>query len=755
MRSGNCRWLSGKRSRYSKPFAIVATLAWVLAFSGHTSLTSAETLIGEGDAWRYFKGRSSAPPHRGGRDWTEPDYDDSTGWGGPAPSGFGYGDGDDATEFGDMWRSYTTLYVRRTFTVPDPSEVKHLTLAADYDDGFVAYLNGREVVRRNLPGGIVRQDTKAIRAREASRGDGGADPQEREFLPIDPGTLRAGTNVLAVSGHNVSRTSSDFSLAIALYANVNLVRGPYLQRPSADGLTVVWDTDAATDGSVDFGRNRDYRDGTVTERTPKRHHAVTLEGLDPGTQYFYRVRSGGVTLSEGKVLRSPSAPNQPHRFVVIGDFGYHHAATKKIAQQVERQQPHWLLTVGDNVYLYGQPGSYDDFWFRPYAATMARAPTFPALGNHDILSENGRWFREYFHLPENGPTNLKERNYSLDYANVHLAVIESNAFQKKNRSEMDAIAAWLEADLAATSQPWKLVTLHHPLYTSRGSHGSTALARERLGPIFERAGVQLVFQGHNHFYERLNPVKGVHYVTVGAGGMDLHEATSRKNYSAAVMDKVHSFVLVDVRGEKLTLKGIDEDGSEFDALHLDLENPFVMDGLLDEPAWQRASHGLNLYAAIHEDTLYVAVQDAGEGSDHFIFLADRAGPTRRSAWNKRGGVMAWSAFLADEDGNGFHGWFDGSEKRLKDPLTYRSMTPGESYRAGAAAVLEGTIDLRKHFGAVPEHLYIAAAPYKSPDRGRLVAAAQVPAGDDDGDLEENEFLRIRSQDLVVDSPPPN
>ena len=117
--------------------------------------------------------------------------------------------------------------------------------------------------------------------------------------------------------------------------------------------------------------------------------------------------------------------------------------------------------------------------------------------------------------------------------------------------------------------------------------------------------------------------------------------------------------------------------------------------------------------------------------------------------------MNWSVFLADEDRNGFHGWFDGNRRTLKDHLTYQSMTPGESGSVRGTAVLEGIIDLRRHFGQLPEYLYVAAAAYKSPDRGRLVTNAQVPSGDGDGDLEENEFLRVRLQDLMLDRPPQN
>lgn len=162
-----------------------------------------EELIGEGDAWRYFKGESE--PSGGSLAWADPQFDD-TDWD-LGPSGFGYGDGDDGTELLDMRDNYTTVYIRKTFEIPDPGGVGDLELVVDYDDGFVAYLNGTEVERANLgdPGVPVPFDALA---------DGNHEAGTPETFDITrfANELVAGTNVVAVQGANVGIGSGDLSL---------------------------------------------------------------------------------------------------------------------------------------------------------------------------------------------------------------------------------------------------------------------------------------------------------------------------------------------------------------------------------------------------------------------------------------------------------------------------------------------------------------------------------------------------------------
>ena len=722
---------------------------------------NAQRLIGEGDAWRYFKG-SSFPPAQGPLNWTQPGYNDS-GWGLPAPSGFGYGDGDDATPLTDMEDNYASVYLRTAFTVSDPAALSHLTLAVDYDDGFVAYLNGVVIARRNVPAGALSNTTLALGSHEASRGNASGAPQEKEFIAIDRLLLVSGANVLAIEGHNVSLGSSDFSLIPELYAGVNLLRGPYLQTPTAGAMTIVWRTDALTNSAVDWGLDANYTGGTVADAALVTEHEITIPSLQPNQTYFYRVRSGGVTLASA-TFRSVPADNQPFRFSVVGDFGYATVNTTNIANRIADSNCDLLLTVGDNIYDpvgssgTGQPGVYDRYWFMPYAATMRRAPIYPALGNHDIETANGSWYLSYFRLPQNGPSTERERNYWFDYGDAHFAVIDANPFVNPfDPARSAVIKNWLATDLAATTRRWKFVFFHQPAYTSsgNGTHDPATVLQSEIQPICAQYGVQMVFQGHNHWYERINPINGVNYIVTGAGGRGLTDPTFSPTYSAVLNRSVFSFTQVDINGGQLTLREIDASGTQIDTFSLNLDHPFAIDGLLDSALFQRASNpnGLKLYAAIRGNLLYVATQDAGEKNDHFIYLNNQSASLRNANWSKAGQVMSWAAFLADENDTGFNGWLDASEQPLTDPAKYAAMTSGLNNNGTTGnGVLEGTIDLRAHFGSFPGQLYLAAAPFASPNGGALISGAQVPIGNGDGDVQPNEFLVLNPRDIALDLP---
>jgi hypothetical protein len=723
-------------------------------------LSAAPLPIREGAAWKYFKGTDYPTG------WTSKDFDDAS-W--PAgPSGFGFGDGDDNTILDDMTNAvggYVTVFTRRAFVVENPASVRGMTLEADYDDGFVAYINGIEVARRNV-NGPVSNTTTAAGSHEASRGTNG---QPKVGIPITndlAALLQPGepsTNILAVSAHNVTQNSSDLSLIVGLdvVSGISLTRGPFLQMPDPASVLVVWRTDVACDSAVDYGLDASLNGGTVSNAALVTEHVVDLPGLLPGTQYHYRVRSEGNVLGGTNYFRTRRTPDQPFRFVFCGDFGEGDANESNVAAQVNLQDFDLSLTTGDNVYPNGEWFLYDPHWFAPYGPSLRRAPVFPSLGNHDVNpgSTNGQALLDNFFLPTNGPAAYVERNYSFDYGNAHFVALDTNPIDGNDEAAISAVTTWLSNDLAATTQMWKFAYFHHPPYTSVGRHNDSDEVKTNLCPILEAGGVQAVFLGHNHWYERINAINGVYYFVSGAGGRNLYALTDRKEYSFRIVNDQFSFSMVDIDGTRFRLQQIATNGVVIDTFNLDLGHPFKIDGLLDEASWLRADDGLKLYAAIRGPYLYVATQDAGEGGDNFVYVSDALGANGAAPWAKAGSVMQWGAFLADEDTTtsntiaAFHGWFaQNGESQLTDFPAYQSMTSGTNNNGLVGnGVLEGTLDLTHVFGEFPATIFLAAAAFGSPDGGYL--AAQAPASQDgDGNVDSSEFLVLNTRDIALDLP---
>ena len=255
---------------------------WLGHGAGFRPLTAAATQdaapplpILEGQEWRYFKGTVEPPAT-----WNTPGFD-ATGWL-AGPSGFGYGDGDDNTLLADMRETYLSVYTRREFSVADPSSIVGLELTVDWDDGFVAYLNGQEVARRNAPGAagsFVPFDAVATANHEASAGGGAT-----ETIPLAASLLVAGTNVLAVQAHNVTLVSSDLTLIVELRATNPAPAAPIVITPpdgatgvsTAPALCVqVSDPNDATLGVTFYGRE--------VSGTPAADFTIVVL---PDTQYY-------------------------------------------------------------------------------------------------------------------------------------------------------------------------------------------------------------------------------------------------------------------------------------------------------------------------------------------------------------------------------------------------------------------------------------------------------------------------------------
>ncbi|MBM4465902.1 MAG: hypothetical protein FJ014_10175 [Chloroflexi bacterium] len=351
-----------------------------------------------------------------------------------------------------------------------------------------------------------------------------------------------------VTGHSYFVTSDQGVLSFTTAAPVSLSKGPYLQSVTPNSIVVVWETDVPGDSVVEYGPTSAYG-FAATEAATTTHHAVTIEGLSRYTIYHYRVLTNGSALSDDSTFKTAADPTQgTFSFAVYGDNRTNHAAHQSVVDRALTLAPDFVLDTGDLVEDGTVAGQWDTF-FDIERELLRTAPFFPCLGNHE---RNSAHYFDLFHLPNN------ERYYSFDYGHAHIVALEVDGYQ--DYSAGSAQYNWLASDLAGTSQPWRFVFFHFPPYSS-GSHGDDLTAQRDLVPLFEQYGVQIVFNGHDHDYER-SLVNGVNYIVAGGGGAPLYSVTGGP-YTVYAESTLH-VVSIAVNEHTLTSVGVRPDGTTFD-----------------------------------------------------------------------------------------------------------------------------------------------------------------------------------------------
>jgi predicted phosphodiesterase len=250
---------------------------------------------------------------------------------------------------------------------------------------------------------------------------------------------------------------------------------------------------------------------------------------------------------------APPAERDSVRFAVIGDSGTGTRSQYDVGRQmgiVRAVFPfEFVIMLGDNIYGSERPQDFVQKFEKPYDAILKeKIPFYAALGNHDDPTQ--RYYK---------PFNMGgERFYTFKKGDARFFVLDSNYMDQPQLK-------WLEDELSKSNDRWKVAYFHHPLYSSGARHGSEVDLRTRVEPLFLKHGVDVVFAGHEHFYERIRPQNGIYYFTVG-GSAKLRRGNIRTGpLTAAGFDTDYSFMLAELGKDAMQFQVLSRTGKRVDA----------------------------------------------------------------------------------------------------------------------------------------------------------------------------------------------
>jgi 3',5'-cyclic AMP phosphodiesterase CpdA len=380
--------------------------------------------------------------------------------------------------------------------------------------------------------------------------------------------------------------------AAAGTGTVTTSRSPYIQNVRSDRASIVWATLEAGVGRVRYSvdginfntvvaQSRFFPTTVTLSNKNWVQYQADLTGLTPNTSYMYTPSVNGIDINTAGAAQFRTSGPGPFNFFVLGDsgWGFQNQPTEQyiISQQMIAENPALVIHTGDLV--YNPSGTYDSFqanYFNYYAQTMSSVPFFPCPGNHDYEVQNGAPYLSIHAFPTDSvPPADRGRYYSFDWGNVHFVSLDVMlSLDNATNGSGGGMLRWLENDLRSTRQFWKIVYFHQPAFaTGPNENDPISLgARAYVVPILDDTGVQICLSGHEHSYQRSQPIRksvfvdpglGTNYFTSGGGGAPLY-AVSNIPLVAFGQSAFH-YLRAEVQGTQITIHAIQYDGTEIDS----------------------------------------------------------------------------------------------------------------------------------------------------------------------------------------------
>jgi predicted phosphodiesterase len=358
---------------------------------------------------------------------------------------------------------------------------------------------------------------------------------------------------------------------------LHFTQPPYLNTPSQTSMELSFEFDRAVTAKVEVGLTEATLQPVPLAGNATRSWGLTLPGLSADTPYFYRVTGtdeAGQTLNSGLLsFRTAPPPGRPFTFVAMADTEARAHINNAVSQLMWQERPNLMLIAGDLTDGGGTEHRFE--WTHEYFQGMGpifgRVPTIAALGNGEQELD---WYRHYHRHPE------PENYFSVVYGDVEFFVLDSYLGYRERRDPgfRARQRAWLEGALRASTARWKIALHHHDVRTSDDDdHGNTYRetsthvndeVQADFVPLYERYGVDLVFFGHLHAYERSWPIRGdkvdeargVTYLQIGGAGGNLEDFAPNKPWFSRMTFRDHHYAAVSVSKDAIEVRVVDVNG---------------------------------------------------------------------------------------------------------------------------------------------------------------------------------------------------
>lgn len=346
-------------------------------------------------------------------------------------------------------------------------------------------------------------------------------------------------------------------------------KGPYLQAPGQNTMTVMWESMTAGEAIVHFGLNGQTDQSatgkpfkTITANDRQYYlYKVTLNGLKPGSTYAYTVELKG-TKSAPKRLRTFAEQPSKVVFIAYGDTRTNPDIHADLAKWFKKYDPDFILHTGDLVARGKNFELWEKEFFVPLANVIDEVPLLAAIGNHE---DDGTNYLAQFHFSD------QELWYSFNSGSAHFLALDY-----RSHAQNEPQYQFAEKDLTGNQSAWKIVMLHEPMFNI-GGHNSM-WGHDAYLPLMHKAKVDLVLGGHSHLYERFKPLSSeadygkwaITHITTGGGGAPLYQG--EQNAVHAAYARTNHFVVIEVTQDSLKGKAVSRDGAVFDEFELKKAN---------------------------------------------------------------------------------------------------------------------------------------------------------------------------------------